>query len=525
MWPMSLMSDDPYTLLQVKQHATAEEIKAAFKKRALEVHPDKGGSKEAFHLVYRALETLSDPEARKRYDGRYGVPLGMFSTPRSKPSKMQKPPFCRKFPFAKQRSKSDLGSHKSNADGGDRKTQPQRAYVTRCIAEVHDLLKQLPRDVRFEVIRKEFSQQQRLLLEKWMRETVEKQANPPVLQDIPSASRDAKSFPDSARVKFQTRDAHRRGKESPKAGGKGKTGHAGIHRTGGGYQALVSVEMVRISSKGTNLPTALEYLMLLTSAKQKMLSDGHSADAFEDRLEQSLMSASMEQGKSYQTLTLYFEASQSASILIGKQAWRFPKVQSCEQLKTLRRFLEPLREAFNLSTRRCSNSFERFSPQELGDLWEKFQEIAADTCQIAGQNADSHLRLLNAWYTKAAPMRDRLLQDWERKRMCSEDHEYYKPKKWRYQPPNAWKSTNPLVALKQLLVRWGDWLQKERLKTEAKRSRALRRRRNQESVQKRPKKNGNVIWMLFFHVFRLSVVTLGLGWFGTLGFLNDRLRL
>ena len=493
---MSLMSDDLYTLLQVKQHATAEEIKAAFKKRALEVHPDKGGSKEAFHLVYRALETLSDPEARKKYDRRYEVPVGMSSMPRSAHGKMRRPQSCRKFPFAKQHkqpSKSDLGSHKSNAGGGDRTTQPQRAYVTRCIAEVHDLLKQLPRDVRFEVIRKDFSQKQRLLLEKWMGETVEKPASPPVPQDIRPASRDVKCFPGSARMKFQTRDAHRRGKESAKAGHKCKTGHAGIGRSGwGNYRAAVSLEAVRIYGKATNLPTALEYLMLLTSAKQKMLSGGHSEDAFEDRLEKSLMSASMEQGKSYQTLTLHFEVSQSASILIGKNVWRFPRVQNCEQLKKLRRCTEPLREVFN-STCKCKNSFDRLSPQELGDLWEEFQKKAADTCQIAGQNVDSHLRRLNAWYTETAPMRDRLLQDWERKRMCGEDHEYYKPRRWRRHLPNALKPKNPLVALKQLLVRWGHWLEKERLESEAKRSRALRRMRNQEHVQKRPKKTGNVI--------------------------------
>ena len=489
---MSLMSDDLYALLQVKQHATTEEIKAAFKKRALEVHPDKGGSKEAFHLAYQALETLSDPEARKRYDERRGVPLGMSSTPRSASGNMRRLQFCGKFPFAKQPSKSDLRSHKSNAGDGGRTTQP--AYVTRCIAEVHDLLKQLLRDVRFEVVRKDFSQQQRLLLERWMGETMEKPASPEVPQDIPSASRDAKGFPGSARVKFQTRDAHRRGKESAKAGRKCKTEHAGIQRAGGrgGYRAAVSCEMVRISSKATNnLPTALEYLMLLTSAKQKMLS-GHSDDAFEDRLEQSLMSASMEHGKSYQTLTLYFEASLSASILIGRYVWRSPKVQSCDQLKTLRRCMEPLREAFN-STFRGKISFERFSPQEVGDLWEKFQKIAADTCQIAGQNADSHLRRLNAWYTETALMRDRLLQDWERKRMCGEDHEYYKPKRWRHHPPIALKPKNPLVALKQLLVRWRHWLQQERLRSQAKRSRALSRMRNQEHVQRRPKKNGHVI--------------------------------
>ena len=48
-----------YDALEVDQSATLEEIKLAFKRRALQVHPDKGGSKEAFHLVYEALETLA----------------------------------------------------------------------------------------------------------------------------------------------------------------------------------------------------------------------------------------------------------------------------------------------------------------------------------------------------------------------------------------------------------------------------------------------------------------------------------
>ena len=55
-----------YDVLLVNKTATLDEIKVAFKRRALQVHPDKGGTKEEFHLVYQALETLSDPDARKR---------------------------------------------------------------------------------------------------------------------------------------------------------------------------------------------------------------------------------------------------------------------------------------------------------------------------------------------------------------------------------------------------------------------------------------------------------------------------
>ena len=35
-----------YDVLLVDQNATLDEIKVAFKRRALQVHPDKGGSKE-----------------------------------------------------------------------------------------------------------------------------------------------------------------------------------------------------------------------------------------------------------------------------------------------------------------------------------------------------------------------------------------------------------------------------------------------------------------------------------------------
>ena len=55
------MSSSYYDVLRVDRNATVDEIKLAFKKRALLVHPDKGGSKEAFHLVYQALEILTDP--------------------------------------------------------------------------------------------------------------------------------------------------------------------------------------------------------------------------------------------------------------------------------------------------------------------------------------------------------------------------------------------------------------------------------------------------------------------------------
>jgi len=74
---------DYYSSLGVDKKASQDEIKKAFRKKAHEHHPDKGGDAAKFKEINEAYQTLSDPQKRQQYDtfgsaGPQGHPGGGF---------------------------------------------------------------------------------------------------------------------------------------------------------------------------------------------------------------------------------------------------------------------------------------------------------------------------------------------------------------------------------------------------------------------------------------------------------------
>ncbi|MBI1924842.1 SUMF1/EgtB/PvdO family nonheme iron enzyme [Candidatus Poribacteria bacterium] len=86
---------DYYEVLNVSQNASADEIKQAYRKLAIQYHPDKNpGNREAeekFKEATGAYEVLRDAEKRSRYDRDFGDVFGFRSSRRQSGPKRGQP--------------------------------------------------------------------------------------------------------------------------------------------------------------------------------------------------------------------------------------------------------------------------------------------------------------------------------------------------------------------------------------------------------------------------------------------------
>jgi len=85
--------DEPthYQVLGVDGDAATADIRTAFREKAKDAHPDKGGDEKDFHRILEAYETLVDPAARQAYDRRIGARRWATGAPASTPTSTWKP--------------------------------------------------------------------------------------------------------------------------------------------------------------------------------------------------------------------------------------------------------------------------------------------------------------------------------------------------------------------------------------------------------------------------------------------------
>ena len=82
--PQPVAPLDPYKVLGIRPGASEEALKAAYKKRSQETHPDHAsGSQEAFQLVGAAYEEVK----RRLHQERWGTSSGSYGSGVQQPLK------------------------------------------------------------------------------------------------------------------------------------------------------------------------------------------------------------------------------------------------------------------------------------------------------------------------------------------------------------------------------------------------------------------------------------------------------
>ena len=203
--------------------------------------------------------------------------------------------------------------------------------------KIYELLKRLPRDLRQEVISKLFSQQQRLFLEKWMVDMVKtREAHfPPQVKTLEEGASSTGSTGtvreqrvaldrscDILVLASQPQKCKKQTKVKTAKRAKKSNGLGNIkkdRKSANTYLARICFDSLEIDSKYCDLQSALEYLVILTSIKQKMRESESTSVAqdFKDRLSEAISSSANDHGKDHADLKLSFSIAICAGAFSG----------------------------------------------------------------------------------------------------------------------------------------------------------------------------------------------------------------
>ena len=272
-----------YDVLLVDQNATLEEIKLASNDEHCKFILTKVAAKRNFIWCTKHLKTLGDPAARQKYDHR-------LATTKTGPA-----PHASHAPYPTEKKTKREGKHaepatsckietktkpqtfgkKSATSAGKAPSKPPQATgtaaatsaelqspQTKLLMKIRDLLKQLPRDARNDVITSQFSQKQRILLEKWMVDNADTSSGA-------KCHSEAEGLASAATVT---------GKRRARSSGW-------VRRYNNprffSYSAGIRFDSIEMRTGSSDLKTSLDYLLVLTAVKQKM--QNHTGGTFVER--------------------------------------------------------------------------------------------------------------------------------------------------------------------------------------------------------------------------------------------------
>ncbi|CAE7195061.1 DNAJ1 [Symbiodinium sp. CCMP2592] len=451
-----------YEVLGTDPQASLCELRAAFKRRALALHPDKGGSKEGFQRALHAFEVLSDDVSRAQYDTdlrrRRAAKRGFASRKKEAPRKKAGLASRNSMPAKARWSpvrKVDTASPRTGGASGRRReagpprrppASPSRAeqkakarqLEDRLMCKVFTLLQKVSAPHRRGLLQRSFSQAQRLALEAWalaQKPAPAAAAGPGELQLqggapalLPQSLCDASPSSPAALRNFEAdtwevgSSAHAEVNAPRHVSVRGIA--AFLRRGRVFYQASLCIQSFHMTVRRVpELDRALDVLLLLMSVRNRVGSP-EDPEAFAHRLRSAVPEVLAEHGVTAEEIGLRFQ------VMICMRFWVRPPLHTPQQ-QCLEVALEAWRRltCFRSPLGQGARGFARMDLMELEARWLAFREVYLDILEKGGRPREGSRQRLDALEEAARPFRERRLERWNRLAMLREDRPRHQSRK------------------------------------------------------------------------------------------------
>ena len=258
------------------------------------------------------------------------------------------------------------------------------------------------------------------------------------------------------------------------------------------YFAKITFDQIMLHAGEADLPTTLEFLVILTSIKHKM----HfcTRRTFEERLQDAVASSAQEHGRNSEELGLRFAVCLQSSFFLGLPVLKSPTVRSLDDLKKLRSCIAPFRDGIRTWGGGRTSLIWHYGLVELEERWQLLQDAVKNMWEGVGMDSTRPLEKLRGWYASNSAKRNKHLEFWELQHMAVNDKNEHRPQRLRAKREYKKRrsadkmASDRVIAVRRLLQRWKKLLQKKAQRLESQRLKLLRQRKKQRQEQKRQAK-------------------------------------
>lgn len=431
---------DLYAILKIPANASQSEIKAAYKRQALRVHPDKGGSSLEFQKVVAAFEQLADPLLRQAHDRRGAHVARPKPVPKARTVRSKAKAAKGFGPFGVRKSTKSSAKAKPKATPAPEKKDCSRAgsgssgkpasWKQRLLAKVVKLLKALPAEDRRRIFTGQLVQAQRLELEAFMRsecgqpqdsveatcvalaaplalgdhedeEDQDDQDDQESHQDHRSASDETKHGPlgPAPRKRKQIKPGRRRQKTHRLITGISSFTH--WNRTFFRCQARAEWMTLKVTHVMT-LEEAIDRHIILTGICERIRSS--SSASMKDRILGAVEAVLPEHGGPLaEELKIVVEITVPAKHWIGRDILLSGfKLKDIDVLADIWHRIKDARGPV------CKRAWFDITPPD--DTWKRLRQVCVDFHATRGNSAA--VEKLDHWFEELAPQRERKLSRW-----------------------------------------------------------------------------------------------------------------